>query len=90
MIVEYLKTAGTWHVSREVLNMLVNTGDSWSAQCFRVGGETESGPAALRGFYLLNSLLTLLREWTVVSVVVGASGVGRCGSGQSNCLSNQQ
>ena len=33
MMVEDLRQAGTWHVSREVLKMLVNTGDSWSAQC---------------------------------------------------------
>ena len=42
MMVEVLKQAGTWHVSSEVLEMSVNTGDSWSAQCFRVGGETEA------------------------------------------------
>ena len=30
--------------------MSVNTGDSWSAQCFREDGETESGQAAFRGF----------------------------------------
>jgi len=27
MMVEVLKQAGTWHVSSEVLKMLVNTGD---------------------------------------------------------------
>ena len=46
MMVEDLKQAGTWRVSSEVLKMSVNTRDSWSAQCFKVEGETESGVAA--------------------------------------------
>ena len=54
MMLEDLKTAGTWHVSREILKMFVNTGDSWSAQCFGVAGETESGQATLQGFCLLD------------------------------------
>ena len=35
MMVEDLRQAGTWHVSREVMKMVLNTGDSWSAQCLR-------------------------------------------------------
>jgi len=71
------KQAGTWHVSREVLKMSVNTGDSWSAQCFRVEGETESGPAAFRGFCFLNSLLTSLSRMArvVAGEVEGATEV---------------
>lgn len=42
-MVEDLKHAGTWHASSEMLKMSVITGDSRSAQCFRVNGETESG-----------------------------------------------
>ena len=50
--------------------MSVNTGDSWSVQCFRADGETESGPATLRGFCLLKSLLTSLScRQRVVAVV---------------------
>ena len=72
MTVEDLRRAGTWHVSREVLKMVVNTGDNWSAQCLRVAGNTESGPAALRGFCLLKSLLTSLSSMErAVTVVVG-------------------
>lgn len=41
MMLVDLKQAGTSHVSSEVLKMFVNTGDSWSAQCFSVEGETE-------------------------------------------------
>ena len=74
MMVEDLKQAGMWHVSSEVLNMSVNTRDSWSAQCFRVEGETESGPAALQTFCLLNSLLTSLSKMERVIVVVGEEG----------------
>lgn len=71
-----MKQAGTWHVSSEVLKMWVNTGDSRSAQCFKVDGETESGAAALLGFCLLKSLLTSL-SW-IVRVVVGRRA-HRCG-----------
>lgn len=49
-----------WDISSEVLKISVNTRDSWSAQCFRVDGETESGPAALWRFCLLYCLLTSL------------------------------
>lgn len=51
-----LKTG--WHsdLFSEVLKMSVNTGDRRSAQCFRVDGKTESGPAALQGFFLLESI----------------------------------
>ena len=34
-MVEDLRQAGTWHVFREVLKMVVNTGNSWSVQCLR-------------------------------------------------------
>lgn len=37
-----LKQAGTWHVSREEMNIE----DGWSASRFRVDGETKSSPAA--------------------------------------------
>ena len=60
MMVEVLKHAGMRHSSSEALKMLVNTGASWSAQCFRADGETESGPAAFRGFGLLNRFFTCL------------------------------
>ena len=60
MMVDVLKQAGTTHSASEVLKMFVNTGDSWSAQYLIVEGETASGPAALRGFCLFNSLLTSL------------------------------
>ena len=50
----------TWHFSKEVLKMVVNTGDSWLVQCLRVAGETESGPAALQGFCLLKRLFVYL------------------------------
>ena len=63
-MVEVLKQSGTWQVSREMLKMSVNTGDSWSAQCFRVDGETESGPAVLRGFCLLK----LFMGWGVFAL----------------------
>ena len=49
MMVEVLKQAGTWHDFSEELKMSVNTGDSCSAQCFRMDGEIESVPVALRG-----------------------------------------
>ena len=39
MMVEVLKQAGTWHDFSEELKMSVNTGDSWSAQCFRMDVE---------------------------------------------------
>lgn len=41
-MVEVLKQAGACHVSSELLKISVNT-----AQCFRLKGETESGPVAL-------------------------------------------
>ena len=42
--------------------MSLNTGASWSAQNFRMEGETTSGPAAFRGFCLLNRRFTSLTE----------------------------
>ena len=51
--------------------MSVNTRDSWSEECFRVEGETESGLAALRGLCLLNSLLTSLSRMERDVVVFG-------------------
>jgi len=59
MMVEVLKQAGTWHVSSEVLKMPVS--------CVH-----ESGPAALRGFCLLNSLFISLSCMESV-VIVGVS-----------------
>ena len=83
MMVEVLKQAGTWHDFSEELKMSVNTGDSCSAQCFRMDGETASGPVALRGFCLLKSLKTSLsimdRVVTVVGEKGGCSEVGSCG-----------
>src|SRR4029434_6256769 len=76
MMVEVLKQAGTWHDFSEELKMSVNTGDGCSAQCFRIVGETESGPAALRGFCLLNSLLTSLSRMERVVTVEGEEGGG--------------
>lgn len=76
MMVEVLKQAGTWHISKEVLKISVNTGDSWSAQCFKVDGETESGPAAFRGFCLLKILFTSL-SWIVRDIpLMGLEGEG--------------
>lgn len=46
-MVEAVKQTGTRHVSSEAVNISVNTRDSWSAQCFVVEGDTESGPAVL-------------------------------------------
>ena len=60
--------------------MSVNTRDSWSAQCFRVDEETESGPAALQGFFLLKSLLTSLSCRQGVVAVVGEEGFTWVGS----------
>lgn len=40
-----LDDGGGLEVSNEALKMSANAGDSWSAQCFKVDGETESGPA---------------------------------------------
>ena len=74
MMVEVLKQAGTWHDFSEELKMSVNTGDSCSAQCFRMDGETESGPVALRGFCLLKSLKTSLSIMDRVVTVVGEKG----------------
>jgi len=45
-----------------------------------VEGETESGPSALRGFCLLNSLFTSLSCMERV-VVVEVSGCGPCSGG---------
>ena len=39
-------------------------------QCFRVAGQTESGPTALQGFCVLNSLLTSLSRMERVVVMV--------------------
>ncbi len=72
MMVEVLKQPGTWHFSKEVLKISVSTGDSWSAQYFRMDGETESGPAAFRGFCLLKTL-----SWMEKDVpVMGLKGEG--------------
>ena len=43
IMVEFLKQTDTWQVSSELLKMSLNTGDSRSAQCFKVDGETVSG-----------------------------------------------
>ena len=82
MMVEALKQAGSLQVSRDVLKIPVNTGDNWSAQCFRVAGETASGSAALRGFCALKSQLTS-PSW-MERVVKGGRGVHRlCACGES-------
>ncbi len=86
MMVEDLKQAGTCYVSTEVLKMSMNTGDSWSAQCFRVDGETESVPAALRGFCLLKIPLTSVSKMEngfTVGWGQGASEVWSCGEVQA-------
>ncbi|XP_037395037.1 uncharacterized protein LOC108423841 [Pygocentrus nattereri] len=62
-MMEDLKQAGTWHDSREELKIPVKTGASSSAQCLKVAEDTESGPEALCGFSLLNSLFTS-SSWT--------------------------
>ncbi|KAM8840627.1 uncharacterized protein AB9W97_001348 isoform 1-T1 [Spinachia spinachia] len=50
VMVEALKQAGTWHVSKEVLKMTVNTEDSCSAQCFRVQRRRSPGRLLYEGF----------------------------------------
>ena len=47
--------------------MLVNTRASWSAQYFRTEGETESGPGAFWGFWLLSSSVTSLSVTEICS-----------------------
>jgi len=71
LIVEVLKQAGTWHVSSEVLKMSVNTGDSWSEQCFKVDGETDSAPAA----FCLLKMTSLSWMERVVTEVGGGVGL---------------
>src|SRR4029434_10967378 len=56
--------------------MSLHTGYSGLSQCFRIVGETESGPAALRGFCLLKSLLTSLSRMERVVTVEGEEGGG--------------
>src|SRR4029434_8586162 len=67
--------------------MSVNTGVGCSAQCFRIDGETESGPAALRGFCLLKRLLTSLSRMERVLTVEAEEGrgseVGSCEKAQA-------
>lgn len=54
---------------------LDNAPNSWSAQRFKVRGEAESGPAALRRFCLLKSRLTSLSWMEQVVTVVQEEGV---------------
>ena len=49
---------GTWLSWSEELKMVVKTGASWSAQCFRLEDDTASGPAALRLFCFPKSRFT--------------------------------
>ena len=64
------------HLISNLISDVRRTGPC-SAQCFRVAGETESGPAALQGFCLLKSLLTRMERDVFVVVEEGSSGVGK-------------
>ena len=68
--------------------MLVNTGDSWYAQCLRVTGETV-WPSCFAGVLSLEqsvNLSFLNGEGSLYGNEGGGSSVGRSGSGQTNCL----
>ncbi len=46
MIVEHLKQYGTLHSSRDLLNICLKIGASWSAETLNQAGEIPSGPEA--------------------------------------------
>ncbi len=50
MMVERLKQQGTSHSSRDLFEICVKMGASWSAQTFSQAGEIPSGPEAFPRF----------------------------------------
>ncbi len=56
MMVEHLKQRGTSHRSRDLLNICVKMGASWSTQTFRPAGEIPSGPEAFLDFCFLKTV----------------------------------